>query len=121
MAFQIGLLFLLKLKITLFYFLSFVCIRFITHLHSLPLIVIFCYSLSFVVIRCHFLYHSLSLVITRCHSLYDSISFDVTCSHSLYQLLSFVVTRCHSMSLDVPLPCLFINDLFIIFCFLHHL
>ena len=90
MAFQIGLLFLLKHKITQFYLLSFVFIRFIT--------------------RCHLLYHSLLLVVTRC----------ITRCHSLYHLLSFVVTRCHSMSLDVPLVCLFINDnYFIIFCFLH--
>ena len=48
-------------KNTLFYLLSFDFIRFITHCHSLSLIVIFCYLLSFVVIlstRCHSLYHS---------------------------------------------------------------
>ena len=94
LAFQIGHLFLMKHKITLFYILSFVFIRFITRCHSLA------------VIRCH----SLSLVvplvvthcITRCHSLYHSIIFIVTHYHSLYNLLSFFVTRCHSMSLDVP-------------------
>ena len=57
-------------RITLFYLLSFVFIRFITPCHSLSLTVIFCYSLSFVVllvvIRCHSLFHSLSFVVTRC-------------------------------------------------------
>ena len=96
---QICLLFLLKHKITLFYLLSFVFIRFITRHHSLSLIVIFCYSLSFVVTRCYSLSLAVSLVATRCHSLYHS--------------LSFVVTRCHSLSFDVPLVCLFINDLFL--------
>ena len=48
------------------------------------------HSLSFVVTRCHSLYHSLSLVVIRCHSF---------------------TTRCHSLSLDVPLVCLFLNDL----------
>ena len=117
--FQIGLLFLLKHKITLLYLLSFVFIRFITRYPSLLFIVIFCYSLSFVVscctTRCHSLNHSLPFVvpldITRCHSM-----------SSLYHLLSIVITRCHSMSLDVPLFCLFTNDhYFIRFCFLHHL
>ena len=102
MAFPIGLLFLLKLKITLFYFLSFVCIRFITHLHSLPLIVIFCYSLSFVVICCHFLYHSLSLF---SHSLYHSLSFvvplDIIRRHLFSLVVPLVVIRCHSLSFDV--------------------
>ena len=123
MAFQIGFLFLLKHKITLFYLLSVVFIRFMTHCHSLSLVVSFCYSLSFAVIRCHLLYHSLSLVVsfvvicctTRYHSLYHSLSF----------VVPLVVIRYHSlssMSLDVPLVCLFTNDhYFIIFCFLHHL
>ena len=98
MAFQIGLLSLLKHKITLFYLLSFAFLRFITRCHSLSLIVIFCYLLLFVVIRCHLLYHSLSLVvtccITPCHSLYHSMSFFVSRCHSLYHSLSFDVTRC---------------------------
>ena len=68
---QIGLSFLLKYKIKLFYLLSFVFIRFITR----------CHSLSFFVTRCH----SLSLVVTCCHSL--SLV-------SLHQSLSLVVTRC---------------------------
>ena len=58
MALQIGLLLLLKHKITLIYLLLF--IRFITRCHSLSLIVILCYSLSFVVTSCT----------TRCNSLY---------------------------------------------------
>ena len=50
---QIGLLFLLKHKITLFYLLSFVFIRFITSHHLLSCTVFFCYSLSFAVTCCH--------------------------------------------------------------------
>ena len=105
--------FILKHKVTLFYLLSFVFIRFITCPHSLLLIDIFCHSLSFVVNRCH----TLSLVVTLCHSLYYLLSLvvplDVTPCHSLYHSLSFVVTRCtirfHSLSLDVLLVCLFVN------------
>ena len=74
--------------------------HFVTHFHSLslvvPLVVTRCNSLSLLVIRCHSLYHSLSLVVIRCHSLYYS--------------LSLVFIRCHSSSLHVPLVCLFIND-----------
>ena len=55
-------------------------------------------------------YHSLPLVvtrcITRCHSLCHFLSL-------LVPSLSFAVTRCHLLSLDVPLVCLFINDLFL--------
>ena len=101
MAFQIGFLFNLKHKITLFYLLSFVFIRFMTRCHSLSLIVIFSYSLSFVVIRCHLLYHSLSLVsfvviccTTRHHLLYHSLSFVVPLVVIRYRSLSFDVTRC---------------------------
>ena len=96
MAFQIGFLFNLKHKITLFYLLSFVFIRFMTRCHSLSLIVIFSYSLSFVVTRCHLLYHSLSLVVsfvvicctTRYHSLHHSLSFVVLLVVIRYHLLS---------------------------------
>ena len=96
--FQIGLLFLLKHKITLLYLLSFVFIRFITRYPSLLFIVIFCYSLSFVVscctTRCHSLNHSLSFVVsldvTRCHSLSFVVPLVVICCHSF----SFHVTRC---------------------------
>ena len=38
---------------------------------------------------------------TRCHSSYHSYSL----------VVSLVVIRCHSLSLDVPLVCLFINDI----------
>ena len=98
---QIGLLFLLKHKITLFYLLSFVFIHFVTRCHSLPLIVIFCDSLSFVVTRCHSLPFVVTWSTTPCHSLYYSLS------------LVFIgcATRSHSLSLDVRLVCLFINDL----------
>ena len=95
----------MKLNITLFYLLSFVFIRLITRCRSLSLIVIFCYSLSFVifsVIRCH----SLLFVVT--------VPLVVTPYATRHHLLSFVVTccttRCHSLSLDVSLVCLFIND-----------
>ena len=83
----------------------------VTRYHSLslvvPLVVIRCHSMSRVVICCT----------THCHSLYHSSSFVVTRCHSLYHSLSFVVTRCttrrYLLSLDVPLVCLFINDLVI--------
>ena len=65
-------------KITLFYLLSFVFIRFITRCHSLSLIIIFCYSLSFAVTRCHSLSFVVTCCTTRCHSLYHSLSFAVT-------------------------------------------
>ena len=94
----IGLLFLLKHKITLFYLLSFAFIRSISRCHSLSLIVIFCYSLPFVVTCCT----------THCHSLYYSLSFVVLLDVILCQSmpfvvpfilirLSLVVIRCHSM------------------------
>ena len=85
---QIGLLFLLKHKITLFYLLSFVFINFNTRCHSASLIVKFCYPLSFV----DTCFHSLSL----------PVPLVVTCCHSFYHSLSLVViryaTRCHSLS-----------------------
>ena len=98
---RIGLLFLLKHKVTLLYLLSFVFIRFITRCDSLSHIAIFCYLLSFTVIRCDLLYHSLSLVVslvvirftTRCHSLSLVIIRYTTCCHSL----SLIVILCHSM------------------------
>ena len=101
---RIGLLFLLKYKITPFYLLLFVFIRFINRCHSLPLAFIFCYLLSFVATRCH----SLSLTVPLL------VSPFVTCCHSLYHSLSLVVARCHSLSLDVPLVCFFINYLVLI-------
>ena len=102
MTFQIGFLFNLKHKITLFYLLSFVFIRFMTRCHSLSLIVTLSYSLSFVVISCHLLYHSLSLVVsfvvicctTRYHLLYHYLSFVVPLAVIRYHSLSFDVTRC---------------------------
>ena len=55
-------------------------------------------SLSFVVTRCHSLYHSLSfavpLVITCCTSPCHSLSFVVTRCIFLCHSLSLVVTRC---------------------------
>ena len=73
---QIGLLFLLKHRNTLFYLLSFAFICFITA-------VIRCHSLSFFVSRCH----SLLFVVTCCTTSCHSLSFVV---HSL----SFFATRC---------------------------
>ena len=91
---QIGLLFLLKHKITLFYGLVVVVIRFITRRHSLSLIFVLCNSLSAVVIRCHLLHHSLSLVVIRCttlcHSLYHSLSVVVICCHLMYHSSVFL-------------------------------
>ena len=73
----------------------------------LSLVVTHCHLLSLVVTCCTTHCHSLSLVvplvIIRCHSLY----------HSLSLVVPLVVIRCHSLPLDVPLVCLFINDLLI--------
>ena len=83
-----------KNRVTLFYLLLFVFIRFIIRCHSLLLIVISYYSLSFVVIRCHLLYHSL----------YHSLSFVAPLDVIRCYLLSFVSLvpiRCHSLSFDV--------------------
>ena len=103
----------LSLVIIRYYSLSFVVTRCLSLYHSLSLVIIHCYSLSFVVTRCLSLYHSLSLVIIRCHSL----SFVVICCHSLSLVvhwLSLAVSRCHSLyhslSLDVSLVYLFMND-----------
>ena len=65
-------------------------------LFLVPLFVIRCHSYSFVVTRCHSLYHLLSFVVTRCHLLYHSLSLVVIRCHSLYHSLSLVVTRCTS-------------------------
>ena len=63
---------------------------------SLPLIVIYCHSLSFNVTRCHSAYHWLlfvaPLVVIRCHSLQHSLSFVVTCCHSMYHSSVFLWT-----------------------------
>ena len=75
--------FILKLKITLFYLLSFVFICYTTHCHLLSLIVICFQSLSF-------LYDSLSVIVILCHFL----------KHLLY----------HSLSLDGPFFSIFINS-----------
>ena len=76
-----------------------------------PLPVICCDSLSFVVTRCH----SLSLGITRFYSLSLVVALVVIrCTTRCHSLL-LVVIHCnslyHSLSLDVPLICLFINNL----------
>ena len=89
--------FILKLKITLFYLISFVFI-------CLPLPVIRCHSLSIATTRCHSLpfvvtrfitcCHSLSLVVIRSHLLYHSLSLNVTRCATPRHSLSLVVTRC---------------------------
>ena len=86
--------FILKLKITLFYMLSFAFICCTIPCHSLSPIVICYHSLSFVVTHCCLL----SLVVIRCHSIYHSVSFVTTsCTiryHSLSLVLPLIVTRC---------------------------
>ena len=86
---QIGLLFSLKHKITLFYLLSFVFICFITRCHVIRChsLSFFCYSLSFVVTCCHSLLFVITWCVTRC----------TTRCHSLYLSLSLVVIQCHSI------------------------
>ena len=90
---QIGLLFSLKHKITLFYLLSFVFIYHSLSCHSLSLIVIFCYSLSFVVTCCHSLLFVVTCCATRCHSLSLVVPLVVIRCTSRCHSLSFNVTR----------------------------
>ena len=88
---QTGFCFTVKLKITLFYSLSFVFICFTTPCHSLSLTVTCYHLLSFVVtcrhsssFVCHSIYHSLSFVVIRCHSLYHSLLLsDAQCTTRL--------------------------------------
>ena len=77
-----------------------ICCHLLYQLLWLPFIVICCHSLSFIVARCTTPCHSLLLVVPLV------VTRSTTCCHSL----SFVVIRCHSLSLDVPLVCLFMND-----------
>ena len=60
---RLAICFILKHKITFFYLLLFVFIRWITRL------------LSLVVIRCHLLSLVVPLVVTRCHSMHHSLVF----------------------------------------------
>ena len=59
--------------------------------------------------------HSLALVVIRCTTRFHSLSLVVPLVVIHCNTLSFVATlctiRCHSLSHDVPLICLFINDL----------
>ena len=92
-----------------------------------PLVVIRCTT------RCHSLYYSLSFVVTRCELLAIAVTIAncwIYCSWTLHNFfilklkstiirfrsLSFVVPlvviRCHSLSRNVPLACLFTNDLY---------
>ena len=76
--------------------------------------------LSLAVNHCHLLSLVVPLVVTRCTTCCHSLSFIVICCHSLpfvvtrctthCHSLSLVIIRCYSLSLDVPLVCLFIND-----------
>ena len=72
--------FLLKHKITVFYSLSFVLVRFITRSHSLLLIVIYCHSLHLLITRCFTHCHS---SYTRCHWLPLFVIPRTTCCQSL--------------------------------------
>ena len=85
--------FILKLKITLFYFLSFV---FHSLYHSLSFTVTHCHFLSLVAILCHSFSFVLPLVVTRCHSLSLVVIRCFTRCHSFYH--SLPVIRCHSLS-----------------------
>ena len=76
--------FIFKLKITLFYLLSFAFIRCTIPCLSLSLIAICCHSLSFIDTRCHTLLLVVPLVVIRCTSL----------CHSLSLVVSLVVIRC---------------------------
>ena len=80
-------------------------------------------SLAKITTRCHFL----SFDVTGCHSLSLAVPLVVIrwhCCTTHCHSLSFVVTRCttrchslyHSLSLDVPLICLFINNLAFLLC-----
>ena len=73
------------------------------------------HSLSFAITHCHFLLHLVTRFTTRCHSFCYSLSFIVLLVVISFHSFSFVVTRwtacCHLLSLDIPLVCLFINDL----------
>ena len=80
-CYTLDILFHSETKITLFYLLSFVLLRF----HSLN------YSLLFAVIRYHKLYHLLPFAVTRCCSL----SFVVTCCITRCYSLPLIVTRCN--------------------------
>ena len=70
-----------KLKSIYFILLSFVLVTFNTRCSSPSCIVIFCYSLSIVIICCRLLYHSLllvvPLVVIRCTTCFHSLSFVV--------------------------------------------
>ena len=105
---QNGLLFLLKHKMTLFYLLSFVFIRFNTRCHLPSLIAIFvtrCHLLSLVVTRCHSLSLTVPLVVTRCTTRCHLLSFVVLlvviCCYLLSFFVPLVAIRCHSLSFVV--------------------
>ena len=71
--------------------------------HSLSFVVTCCHSLYLVVILCNFLYHSLSLIVIHCTTRCHLMSLFAIRFRSLY----------HSLSLDVPFVCIFINDLYL--------
>ena len=68
------------------------------HILSLsePKVTLF-YLLTFIFIRFHSFYHLLSFVVIRYHSLYHSLSLVVICCHSLSFFVIRCTTRCHSM------------------------
>ena len=86
-CYTLDILFHSETKITLFYLLSFVLLRF--HLLN--------HSLLFAAIRYHKLYHLFLLVVICCHSL----SLVITCRYLLWLVVPLFVTCCHSLSLAV--------------------
>ena len=115
MAFQIGLLFFLKHKIT---FKLLTLIRIHSFYHSLSVTVTHCHFLLLVVICCHLL--AVPLVVTHCHSLSFVVPLDVIRCHSLSFVVLLVVIPCQSLSFDVT-RCTtrlsFINDHYFMFFF----
>ena len=86
--------------------------RFYSLYHFFSLAANHCHLLSLNVICSHSLYHLLPLAVIHCHlfHLFHSLSLVVIRCHSLYHWLSLVVSCCHLLSFNVPLVCLFIND-----------
>ena len=87
-----------------------------TVIHSLMCTVPFSFVVTLMSVaatHCHLLSLVVSIVVTLCHSLYDLLSPVVNRCHSLSLVVTRRATRCHSLSLDVPLVCLFINNLLI--------
>ena len=97
--------FILKLKITLFYLLSFVFTSCTTPYHSFSFRVARCHLLPLVVFLCHWLSLDLSLFVIGCHLLSLVVPLVVICCTTRCHSLSLVVirctTRCHSLPVVV--------------------